>query len=69
LRLQQLMYRERDSHGSQEQAAKRRYHLPKRANSTIGREERGALTETAWRLHRIGRHGGELAHGTLCRIA
>ena len=69
LRLQQEMYRERDGHGSHEQAAKRRRHLPKRANSTIGREERGRLAEAAWRLHRIGRYGGELANSTLCRIA
>ena len=69
LRLQQVTYRERDGHASQEQAAKRRRHLPKRANSTIGREERGRLAEAAWRLPRIGRYGGELANSTLCRIA
>jgi hypothetical protein len=55
LRLQQVMYRECDGRGSQEQTAKRHRHLPKRANSTIGSKERGGLAEAARRLHRIGR--------------
>src|SRR5215510_8559722 len=69
VRLQQLMYRERDGHSTQENAAKWRRHLPKRANSTVASQEGGSLAEAARRLHRIVQHGGELANGTLCRIA
>src|SRR6516225_2404456 len=69
LRLQQVMYRESDGYGAEEQAAKWRRHLPKRANSSIGSEEGGGLAEAARRLPRIDRHGGELADCTVCRIA
>src|SRR6516225_9061738 len=69
LRLQQVMYRESDGYGAEEQAAKWRRHLPKRANSSVGSEEGGGLAEAARRLPRIGRYGGELADGTVRRIA
>src|SRR5215470_3907072 len=67
--LKQAMHRESDSHGAEEQTGKRRHYLPETANSPIGGEQGGGVTEAAGRLRRIGRYGGELADSTLCRIS